>query len=555
MIQSLVIKNFAIIEDIEINFKDGMNILLGETGAGKSIIIDALGLLMGNRSDFDKIRNGQTKAFVEGAFYLENKQTINKINAISQLIENDNLLLVSRTLENGKSICKINYHQVPQSILKTIMEDIIDIHSQHKDNSFFDEKIQIDYVDLFLKSDSSLSKHQFAKLLLEYQEIYGKYRSEERKYQEMIDKKSSFDDVDYLNFQIQEIEKVNLKKNEIEEIEDQLSRLSSFQKVVSSFQNFKEYYKNASENLYLAKKELSSIHDDQFEKEIERFETLYYDIDDCYESLNNQFSSLLDAQNKIEYLNNRKLELAPLRRKYGRSTKEIFEYLENVKNTVDLIINYDDNLLKQENIVKNLHLECEKKAEILSKIRFEAKDLLERNMNSQLDSLGLVNAKFLVNIEKGNLNKKGNDQICFLLRANVGSKYLSLSQTASLGETSRINLAYKLVFNKLNPVGTIIFDEIDTGISSHIGVLVAKKIKELSKRSQVIVITHLPQMAAIGDVTYFVSKKVIDNSTKTFINELSSKQVVEEIAKMISGEVIDQTSLLAAESLIKSMNS
>lgn len=554
MILNLSIKNFAIIEDLDINFKNGMNILLGETGAGKSIIIDALGLLMGNRSDFDKIRNGETKAFVEGTFEIENEDLIKSINEKYSLIEEDHLLVVSRTLENNKSVCRINYHVIPQSILKDIMENIIDIHSQHKNNSFFDSRQQLSYLDLYSNKNTKLKSLEFTHALKEYQEEYYKLCEAKKIYQEMKEKQNSFDDADYLNFQINEIEKVNPKENEIEEIEDQLARLNSFEKIMQRFQSFDENYQLANDHLYQAKKELSLINDEKFESLAEKFESLYYEIDDTYNSIKEEFSSFEEAKSQIEYLNSRRLELSPLRRKYGRSSKEILEYLKNAKETINFISNIEENLKDQENLINSLTDKCNTLAKVLNQKRIKSKEHLENDMNDIFKSLGLNNATFKVDVSLTSLNEFGSNQIDFLLQANLGSKFLPLSQTASIGETSRINLAYKLVFNQLNPVGTIIFDEIDTGISSHIGVLVSKKIKELSLSSQVIVITHLPQMASIGDHIYFVSKYNDNQTTKTKIEELNQEQVIREIALMISGNEVDESSLIAAKRMIESMH-
>lgn len=554
MLDSLKIKNFAIIEDLNISFSKGMNILLGETGAGKSIIIDALGLLMGNRSDFDKIRNGEIKALVEGSFYIDNEVLKNKINAQYDFIEDDNLLVVSRTLESGKSICRVNYHLVSQSVLKQIMEDIIDIHSQHKNNSFFNEKEQIDFLDLYINKNHDLNSLNFNKTKKEYDEVYKSYIKETKILKELINKRKELEDIDYLSYQIQEIEKVNLKENEIEEIEDELIRLNSFEKIYEQYHAFEENYSQASNYLYQAKKDLNGIKDDKFAFQIERFESSYYELDDVFDSIKSLFNELEDAKERIEYLTKRKLELAPLRRKYGRSTTEILSFLNSAKETIDLAINFENTLSNQEKTIEELSKKAIAKGKELSMLRKEGAKDLEMNMLAQFKDLALNNASFKVEFNEDNINNKGIDQIKFLLQANVGSKFLSLSQSASLGETSRINLAFKVVFNNLNPVETIIFDEIDTGISSQIGVLTAKKIKQISGLCQSIVITHLPQMAAICDHCYFVSKESNDITTKTKIKKLTKDELITEIAKMISGQECNNISYQAAKELVENMN-
>ena len=550
MILSLNIKNFAIIEDISINFKDGMNILLGETGAGKSIIIDAISILMGSRSDFDKIRNGETKAIVEGTFVINNQNTKELINDKYSLNEDDNILVVSRTLENAKSICRVNYRVMPQSALKEIMEHIIDVHSQHKNNSFFDDKQQIDFIDLYLKKNK---QDEYCSIYNKYSTLYSNYQKELRHLEDLKEKQKSFDDVDYLLFQIQEIEKHNLKENEIEEIEDELIRLNSFEKTYNFYKNFEENYQNASQYLYQAKKDLSHISDDIFEKETSKFDELYYELEDTVDNIKSIFSSLENSRDRIDYLTSRKLELAPLRRKYGRSTEEILSAYNQMKEDYDLVNNFDDVINKQEKFIDSILKDLLKVASELTSFRRAAGEELEIKMNSEFKSLSLDNALFKVNIDQINPNNKGCDNVKFLFQANLGSKFLSLGQSASLGETSRINLAYKLVFNKLNPVETIIFDEIDTGISSKVAVLVARKIKELSSTTQSIIISHLPQMVAAGDNALYVSKKNENNVTKTVIKELDEQQIVEEISKMISGDELNNNSYQAAKDLIQNM--
>lgn len=553
MLKSLSIKNFAIIQDITIHFEKGMNILLGETGAGKSIIIDALGLLLGNRSDFDKIRNGEKKASIEGTFIIENESIKEYINGKYDLIEDDNLLVVTRILEDGKSYCKINFHNVPQSVLKDVMESVVDIHSQHKDNSFFDEKKQLDYIDLYLEKNKNLEKEDFLSLKRDFANHFKKLNEEKEKLVSLNKKKDSLDDISYIEYQIKEIEKANLKENEIEEIEDELIKLNSLSKIYSSYQNFQENYSNASINLYQAKRDLDSIHEDFLQEQIERFNNIYYELEDCYDAIKSEISSIEESKQRLEYLQSRKLELSPLKRKYGRSTQEIFDQYNKMKEDLDINYNIDEMILSQEKVIQNEEKNCDELASLISQKRALSCRLLEKEMNLALKSLALNNSEFKIDMKETNLNKLGKDSISFLLRANVGSRFLPLRECASLGETSRINLAYKLVFNALNPVSTIVFDEIDTGISSSVGVLVSKRIKELSKNSQVIVITHLPQMAAAGDYTLFVSKSSDNTNTTTQVKVLSDEERVYEISKMLSGEEVDNLALENARNLIKNM--
>lgn len=554
MIRSIKIKNFAIIEDMEIEFSKSMNILLGETGAGKSIIIDAIALLSGARADYDKIRFGQSKAYIEGIINLTNDKVKTLLDTNDIPFENDEIL-ISRTLERTKSVCRINNITIPQSLLKSIMDNLIDIHSQHKDNSFFDESKQLDFLDLYLIKNKNVGDKNYELLLDKYSNKYKEYHQELKKIKALYDKKSNLEDIDYLKHQIAEIEKVELKENEIEDIDEELNRLNSFSKIYNAFKSYQENFQLASNYLYSARKDLTNLKDNQFDEMVERFENCYYELDDCNSSLEKEFNKLENSLERIEYLNARKIELNTLKRKYGRTTKQIIDAYQELKDSLDLIENFDYLIDSQNRLIEQLNHELVDLANIIHENRVKAKSQLEADMNQNLKDLALENAEFMVDLSTQNFNEKGIDKVNFLIRANIGQNFLSIKDSASLGETSRINLAYKLVFNNLEMVDTIIFDEIDTGISSHVAVVVAKKIKELSKICQTIIITHLPQMAAIGDKILFVSKKVENDNTRTSIKTLNDEEKMVEISKMISGKEINEITLKAAKELINSMRS
>ena len=553
MLETLTIKNFAIIEDLEVNFKKGMNVLIGETGAGKSIIIDALSLLMGKRSSFDKIRNGEEKAFIEGSFIINNEFTLKYLKDQYEDLVEDDVLVVSRSLDiNGKSVCKVNYHTVPSSILKDIMSLIIDIHSQHKDDSFFDEKKQIDYLDLYISS-SKVSKKTFDALKEKYSSEYNEYISLKKELKRMEEEYSSLEDLDYLKYQYEELSAADIKENEIEDIEDELHKLSQFEKLIEAYQNFSGEYDEASSHLYNAKKALDSLKDDSLQEKIEKFNSLYYDIEDIYDSIKREFESLDNSQERIDYLMERKAKLSPLRRKYGRTTEEILSKFKEIGDTIALAENFDQKIEEQKKLIEKARNEALKTADEITEIRSTTKSLLENALNKELNYLALPNATFKVELTQDELSIKGIDKVIFKLQANKGSLFMPLKDTASLGETSRLNLAFKIIFNALNPVGTMVFDEIDTGISGAVGVAVAKKLHEIGQSSQCLVITHLPQVAAISDYQYWVSKKVINNTTKTEIKIMSNDNFIKALATMISGTEITENSMNAAKDLINTL--
>ena len=557
MLQHLIIKNFAIIQDEEIDFKEGMNVLLGETGAGKSIIIDAINLLRGEKSSFDKIRNGETKAFIEGTFIVSNKTKDLISSQYEDLIEDDNTLIVSRSLDiNNKSICKVNMHSFPLSSLRTLMESVLDIHSQHKDNSYFDEEKQISLLDQYILK---LKTEEIDKLLYvnkeniidKYKTSYKEYLSLIKEYKKLKEEKLSIDEIEYLSYQVDELEKANIQENEIEEIDDELRELESFEKIADIFTKFNDEYNYASNHLYEAKTALNKLNSDKYEEKKEKFISSYYELEDSYSELNNIFSSLSNDMSRLDYLKERKSLLNKLKRKYGSSTDEILSKFIEMKKTLELQGDYEYHLSKmEENIsLKEKELKCE--CELLNKLRLEGGKLLTKEVNKELSDIGLENAEFALNIlEKDDFDINGNEIITFILKANKGGKFLPLNKTASLGETSRINLALKNVFNKLDPVETIIFDEIDTGISGEIGNKVGLKVHDISKYSQALVISHLPSMVSNGDYHYFVSKSVKDNVTTSHIEEINGERLITELAKMISGDKVTSESLALASSLL-----
>ncbi len=557
MLQHLIIKNFAIIQDLEIEFKEGMNVLLGETGAGKSIIIDAINLLKGEKSSFDKIRNGETKAFIEGTFIVSNK-TKNLINnQYEDLIEDDNTLIVSRSLDiNNKSTCKVNMHSFPISSLRILMESVLDIHSQHKDNSYFDEEKQISLLDQYIlklkiKEIDKLLYVDKENIIDQYKSSYKEYLSLIKEYKKLKEEKLSLDDIEYLTYQVDELERANIQENELEEIEDELRDLESFEKIADIFTKFNDEYNYASSHLYEAKTALNKLNSDKYEEQKEKFIETYYELEDSYTELNNIFSSLSNDMSRLDYLKERKSLLNKLKRKYGSSTEEILTKFEEMKKTLSLQGDYEYNLSKiEENISlkeKELLLQCD----LLSKLRFEGAKLLTKEVNNELKDIGLENAEFALNVsKKGDFDIDGNELITFILKANKGGKFLPLNKTASLGETSRINLALKNVFNKLDPVETIIFDEIDTGISGEIGNKVGIKVHDISKYSQALVISHLPAMVSNGDYHYFVSKDVKNDVTTSHIEEINGERLTQELAKMISGNKVTNESLALASSLL-----
>ncbi len=545
MLSKLVIKNFAIIEDLEVDFPSGFIALTGETGAGKSIIIDALSLLMGERSSFDKIRFNEQKAFIEGVFYIKNDKIKKQIESL--IDDNvDEELILSRTLDiNGKSQAKVNMHNVPLTVLKNVTSLILDIHSQQKDNNYLKEENQLNLLDSF--SELLLSKDE-KEIYNEFNDLYRDYLETKNKLQNLKNKQLDLGSIDYLKFQDEELNKVNIQENEMENLEQERNSLMNFSKQSEKIAEFLSIYEEVSSSLYKAKKTLSYIDDE--DKLSEKFNDLYFQMDDIYQTINDKFESQKEQLIRLDEINERLFLLHSLRKKYGYTSQDIIAHHQEIKQNIDDLINYEDNILKLENELNTKRINATSFAKKISNIRKKYAENLQNEVNKQLKDLYLENAEFKVDITPIELNNRGIDKVIFLLKANVGQNFTSLEKTASLGETSRLNLALKTVFNKINQMETIIFDEIDIGVSGRVGNAISLKMKEISLNSQVIAISHLVQVASKADYQYLVSKYIKNNKTYSVINLLTKEERIKEIAKMMFGE-ITEISLKSAEDLLK----
>ncbi len=545
MLSKLVIKNFAIIEDLEVDFPSGFIALTGETGAGKSIIIDALSLLMGERSSFDKIRFNEQKAFIEGVFYIKNDKIKKQIESL--IDDNvDEELILSRTLDiSGKSQAKINMHNVPLTVLKNVTSLILDIHSQQKDNNYLKEENQLNLLDSF--SELLLSKDE-KEIFNEFNKSYKDYLETKSKLQNLKNKQLDLGSIDYLKFQDEELNKVNIQENEMENLEQERNSLMNFSKQSEKIAEFLSIYEEVSSSLYKAKKTLSYIDDE--DKLSEKFNDLYFQMDDIYQTINDKFESQKEQLIRLDEINERLFLLHSLRKKYGYTSQDIIAHHQEIKQNIDDLINYEDNILKLENELNTKRINSTSIAKKISNIRKKYAENLQNEVNKQLKDLYLENAEFKVDITPIELNNRGIDKVIFLLKANVGQNFISLEKTASLGETSRLNLALKTVFNKINQMETIIFDEIDIGVSGRVGNAISLKMKEISLNSQVIAISHLVQVASKADYQYLVSKYIKNNKTYSVINLLTKEERIKEIAKMMFGE-ITEISLKSAEDLLK----
>lgn len=535
MISTLHIKNIGIIDEIMIDFSKGFNILTGETGAGKTLIIGALGIVAGGRFSKEMIRKGENHSFVEVSIYLPNHP-----KAV------DGNIIISREIfENGRNTCKINGRLVTVNELKEFMNNIINIHGQNDNQNLLNKENHIKYLDKFLGKEFLSKKN-------EYTELYNKYVDINRKLKENYgDEKEKQRKLDLLNYQVNEIKNASLKINEDEELEEQRNLIINAEKISKSLNEADmQINENALNSISIAIKKLEKIEDIniKYQKTLSSLKSNYYDLQEIAIDLNHYNSDTSFEEEERDELENRIDEINDLKRKYGNTIEEILNYKNEVEEEIDKIENLEEKNKELKTELTKITVELEKRAIELHETRQKYGIELETKINSELADLEMPNAKFKVNIENTNFNKDGTDEIEFLITTNKGEDFKPLIKTASGGEMSRIMLAIKTVLSDVDEVPILIFDEIDTGISGKAGNAVGEKLKTISKNHQVIIVTHLASIAAKGNSNYYIYKEVEGDNTKTRIKNLNEQEVIEEIARIASG-IVSEISLKHAMEL------
>lgn len=549
MLANLRIENFAIIEDIDINFSKGMNVLMGETGAGKSIIIDALDLLSGGRSTFSKLRDDSKKAFIEGRFVFED-DFVEKNEEIKEYLEGNELVISRVLLPNKTSSCRINGLTTSLSNVQKIMKKVIDIHSQGDNSLLLDERNYLSLLDNYLEEkDYDELKN---KVSANYKKINLK-----RKEIEDYKKETNLVDEDYLRYQVEEISRFNLKENEIEDLNEELYSLDEYSKINDSFKAFKDFYygnNSISVDSFLSslKGFITPLNKSLLENEASKAIESIYELENNLDEMFAKYDKLDFSEERIDEINRRLYELSGLQHKFGKRTSDILARYEDYKTKLDNISNYQENLDKLESELEALREETMKDSIKLSSLREKRSTKLIKAINDELNDLGIKEGGFSICLERKELSASGIDQVNFMISLNKGMKFVSLKEAASGGENSRLMLALKTVFNKINPYDVMIFDEIDVGISGNIAFKVSKKIEEISSSSQVIVISHLVQVVANGDNHLFVYKEDGEEKTTSHIKYLTEEELVNEVAKMLSLDKVSESSLASSRELINS---
>ena len=536
MISTLHIRNIGIIEDLSIDLNRGLNVLTGETGAGKTLIIDSLQIISGGRFSKDMIRKGETNSFVELCMYEpENENSI------------DGNIIISREIQsNGKNMCKINGRMVTVNELKEFMSKFIEIHGQNDNQNLLDSKQHLQYLDGFIGNKFINEKEEYKKLYNRYNEVkqelkenYGDDKERQRK-------------LDLLKYQVNEIDEANLKINEEIELEEKRKVMMNSEKIVENLQEADNLIaENSIDSISMAIRALEKIEniDKKYEKISSDLKSTYYELQELSRDISTYKDDVYFDEEENNYIEERLDLIYSLKRKYGNTIEEILTYLEETKKEIEHI----ENLEEYNNKLKKEKNELEEKMNILACKIHEtrekyAKDL-SNSINIELEELEMKNAKINVHVDyiENEYFRTGKDIVSFYITTNVGEDEKELSKIASGGEMSRTMLAIKKVLADSDKMPVLIFDEIDTGISGKAASSVAKKLKAIAQKHQVLCISHLPNIAAIADYNYFISKNVKEERTKTQIKLLKENEVIEEIARISSGEINETTLKYATE--------
>ena len=543
MIESLYIENFAIIDQVQIDFQSGMTVLTGETGAGKSIIIDAIGQLIGQRSQPSFVKNGADCAFIEGVF--SSNKEIDKILLDNNFPIDEHLVISKKINHDGKSAIKINYRNSSQLLLKKIMSQIVDIHSQFETHQLFNESYHLKLLDNFIGNELI----DFKK---EYLTLYQTYKNLNQKYLSLTKEELTDEQLDFYLAQLEEIEELDLENFDEEEFLKERNNLLNYEKNSQHIKNYKALMDSSKGIMDLFKQslnELSYLEIDDIKHNYDQLYDLYYTVDGINQDIYDQFSQLYFSEERYNEVQDTFFKLNKLKRKYGQTIDAIIDFKNSLIEKIELFKNRDqmiENINLKLKETENQLIYYAKKISILRKNKALE---LEKEVKYILNQMYLQQVQFKFDFQINDFNDNGIDNVKIVVSTNSGQPLQPLQKIASGGELSRIMLAIKAVSQNSKDGGTIIFDEADTGVSGKVAESIGHVMKKISKKQQVICITHLAQVACFANNHLFIEKEQMDNTSKVHVRLLNEKESVYELAKMISGKEITQQSIDHAKKL------
>ena len=547
MLKSLSIKNLALIKSEEIEFHDGLNILLGETGSGKSLIFDAIMFVTNQKSDKTLLRNGEQSMKVDALFSSLSDTTVDILKSYD--LDTDELL-ISRTLQSdGKTNFRVNGEIVTGAMVKTLAKTLLDFMVQHESVEILKTKNHLLMLDKFGGKEIEDLKSELSKLFQEKKDIETK-----------IELLGGIDEtrqrtIELLSYQINEIERANLVLGEEEEIKEKMQLMDNAEKIVELSVLADKNLNSSVSARSLVTEVISNLNglpqNDVLMQCQDRLISVRYEIEDIGQTLGDLKNSAIYDEIEYERLDSRLDTIKDLKKKYGKTLEEIFGYLNDVKERYNNLIDGDQAIISLTNELKKLNDNISVVANKLSLKRKEIALVIEKRVVEELKSLGMKQTTFKVNFEDKNVVLDGKDSVEFVFSANQGQDVKNLAKTASGGEASRIMLAIKNIFSSIDEVGTLVFDEVDSGISGEVGNMVADKLVSISKNTQILCITHLPQLAALADSFYLVKKEIKDSNTFSNTSEIDEDVAITEIARLIGGNDITDTGLNHAKELRK----
>ncbi|CAM4046287.1 DNA recombination protein RecN [Bacillus manliponensis] len=563
MLSELSIRNFAIIESLNITFQKGLTVLSGETGAGKSIIIDAISLLVGGRGSAEFVRYGTDKAEIEGLFYVEDEHhpCIAKAEELDIEIEDGMIILKRDISASGKSVCRVNGKLVTLSTLKEIGKTIVDIHGQHETQDLMNEERHLFMLDHFEGNRITTQLEVYQHVYSEYEQLKKQLRALTENEQQMAHR------LDLIQFQLEEIRKADLKIDEEQELTEERLKISNFEKIYKALGDAYRSLRDDRGGLDQVRNAMSQMEsisdlDTSYQENYDTIANSYYLLEEVSYQLREKLDMMEYDPNRLDEIETRLNEIRMLKRKYGNTVEEILEYADKIEEEVFTIENKDVHVETTKKKLKELEQIIVKEATVLSGLRRDLAERLTNAIHQELKELYMEKTKFevmmmrkegtaedpIVDGHAVKLGQDGYDIVEFYISTNPGEPLKPLSKVASGGELSRIILALKSIFSKHQGVASVIFDEVDTGVSGRVAQAIAEKIYRVSVNSQVLCITHLPQVASMADSHLFIRKQIVNDRTVTSVTVLNEEEKTTEIARMISGvEITDLTTEHARE--------
>ncbi|MGM9921594.1 MAG: DNA repair protein RecN [Bhargavaea sp.] len=554
MLRELTIKNFAIIRDLSISFDNGLTVLTGETGAGKSIIIDAVQLLAGGRGSSEFIRHGEKKAELEGMFEVSYRAhpVFKKLEESGIPSDDEGAVILRRDISSsGKSTCRVNGKLVTLAILREVGAALIDIHGQHETQELMDEQRHVLLLDHFGWDTIGAAKESYTSLHDRYVKLKRRLTRYDESEQQVAHR------IDLYRFQLTEIDEAGFYEGEEEELEEERTRLKNFNAIFERVSSAYEAIQGESKGLDWAGAAMSDLeHAAEVDPQAGEYATsvsdAFYTLQDTAFSLKNMLDGMEFDPNRLDEVEHRLALLQTMKRKYGGTVSEILAYRDKIAEELEKLLNRDERLQDERKEVESLEADLAVEAGELAELRREAAVRLSEAIHLQLSELYMEKAQFTVEFrERSQFDRHGAEDVIFLISANVGEPPKPLAKVASGGELSRIMLALKTIFSKHQEVTSIIFDEVDTGVSGRVAQAIAEKIAAISMHSQVLCISHLPQVAAMADHHLFIRKDVTGDRTTTSVQELEGMERTEELSRMMTGaEMTDLTKRHAEELLV-----